>query len=57
MKNTFRKNYGVDNPMQSAEFRQKILGRKYIYDNKSFDSSDELALYIWMVDHKLAFEF
>lgn len=57
VKNTFRKNYGVDNPMQSAEFRQKILGRKYIYDNKSFDSSDELALYIWMVDHKLAFEF
>ena len=56
-KATNRKNFGVDNPMQSATFRKQILGRKYQYDGKSFDSSDELAMYIWLSDHKIPFEY
>lgn len=54
---TFRKNYGVDYPMLSADFRHNVLGRKYAYNGKSFDSSDELALYIWLNDHMLKFEY
>jgi hypothetical protein len=54
---TSRNNYGVDYPMQSSEFRKTVIGRKYLYDGVSFDSSDELALYIWLSDHRLKFEF
>lgn len=64
VKQTCLDQYGVENPFQSPEIKEKrkqtCLERygmyhapssKYIYDNQSFDSSWELALWIYAVDH------
>ena len=39
--------------MQSSEIRSKTIGKRYVYDDKSFDSADELAMYIWLKDNKV----
>lgn len=31
--------------------------KKYVYDNRFFDSSWEIAYYIWLKDHNIQFEF
>lgn len=49
--------YGVEYPIQSALFRRQILGKRYIYNNISFDSSDELKMYIWLKDNNIIFEY
>ena len=62
----FRKKYGVDNPGllyllpedKKAEFLEKYgidcyhpYGKKYLYDDELFDSSWELAYWIWCKDN------
>lgn len=56
---------GYDNPLHNPETIQKIIDKYgrigavkgYIYQNIHFDSSWELAYYIWLVDHKKQFVF
>lgn len=48
--------YGVPFPMQCKEIQDKCQ-RKYIYDSIYFDSSYELAYYIWLKDHNINFEY
>ena len=55
-KNTCLEKYGVENPMQIPELRKKTQ-HKYTYNNKNFDSSAELAYYIWLKDHNIDFEY
>lgn len=43
-------NWGVRNPFQVRRFRQKAA-KKYVYDQIGFDSSWELALWIYAKDH------
>lgn len=42
--------YGVDNVFQSSEIKKKC-SHKYYYDGEKFDSSWELALWIYAKDH------
>lgn len=65
----FQKNFlaktGYDNPLHNPETVQKIIDKYgrigavkgYIYSDIHFDSSWELAYYIWLVDHKKQFVF
>jgi len=54
---------GYDNPMHNPEIVQKVIDlygrvgavKGYWYQDKHFDSSWELALYIWLVDNKKQF--
>jgi len=46
--------YGVSNPDYSHEIRTKMR-QKYLYKNVGFDSSWELALYIWLEDSSVPF--
>lgn len=55
-KNTLKRKYGVEHPSQVPEI-QNNKESKYHYDNKCFDSSWELAFYIWLKDHKIRFEY
>ena len=59
-KKTFRatclQKYGVDHPSQCPEIQQK-MHFKYFYDNKFFDSSPEIAFYIWLKDNNKDFEY
>jgi hypothetical protein len=48
--------YGVKTPMQSPEIR-RAAQKRYFYDGMSFDSSAELALYIWLRDNNVDFEY
>lgn len=48
--------YGVENSMQSPEVRSKARSR-YFYDDAYFDSSWELAYYIWLKHNKKDFEY
>lgn len=48
--------YGVEHNSQVHEFRIKQQ-QKMIYNNICFGSSWELALYIWLKDHDIAFEY
>ena len=48
--------YGVEYPSQCQEIRRKQQSR-YLYDNVYFDSAPEIALYIWLKDHKIQFEY
>lgn len=48
--NTVQDKYGVDNVFQSHEIKKK-MSRRYYYDNERFDSSWELALWIYAKDH------
>ena len=53
---TCLKKYGVSNPTQCHDIRIKEQ-KKYLYNNINFDSSWELAFYIWHVDHNIDFEY
>lgn len=48
--------YGTENPTQCHDIRVKEQSR-YKYQNINFDSSWELALYIWLVDHSIDFQY
>ena len=56
IKATLLERYGVTNSMQSPLVRAKAH-KKYAYDNQQFDSSWELAYYIWLNDHNIDFVF
>lgn len=65
-KETWTKKYGVDNPMKDKNVVEKALESKHfeilkkrglIYNNIYFDSSWELAYYIWLKDHNISFEY
>ena len=55
-KNTCLEKYGVENPFQSNVCMHNAR-KRYLYDNKQFDSSWELAYYIWLKDHNIDFEY
>ena len=42
--------------MQASEI-QKKQRRRYIYNDKTFDSSSELAFYIWLDDNGIRFKY
>jgi hypothetical protein len=48
--------YGVEHPSQNREIRLKQQS-KYTYDSKSFDSAPEIALYIYLKDNNIDFEY
>lgn len=50
IKQVFLEKHGVENPSQVKEIQAK-KGRKYFYENIYFDSSWELALWIYAKDH------
>lgn len=50
------KKYGVKFITQTAEFQNKIHF-KYKFENINFDSSWELAYYIWLKDNNIVFEY
>lgn len=55
IKETNLKRYGCENPQQNAEIHSKTI-KHYKYDSKNFDSSWELAVYIYCVDHNIPIE-
>ena len=55
-KRTNIKRYGFENPMQNHKIFIKTLNR-YSYDGMRFDSSWELAYYIWLKDNNIEFEY
>lgn len=67
MKQTLKKKFGYEYPAQITEFKEKIKNTKDInnsptsykfkYKNTFFDSSWELAYYIWLEDHNINFEY
>jgi hypothetical protein len=48
--------YGVRNPLQCKEIRDKTK-KKYFYNDINFDSSWEIAFYIYLKDHHIRFEY
>ena len=48
--------YGVEYAMQSKEIFDKAHYH-YIFDHQSFDSSPEIAFYIWLKDNNIPFEY
>lgn len=56
MKAANRKNYGVDWPQQNKDFMRNMQ-KRYTYDGMNFDSSIELAVYIWCKDNHIEFEY
>lgn len=60
IKKTIKEKYGVDNISQNEEIKKikrKGLGKKYFYDNISFDSTWELALYFYLKYNNISFEY
>ena len=55
-KYTMKEKYGEINPDYIKEHLSKMHTR-YMFDNTKFDSSWELAYYIWLKDHNIQFEF
>ena len=53
---TILKNYGVTNPNYS-KIIQSYKTKHYYYNNIMFDSSWELAYYIWLKDNNINFEY
>lgn len=47
--------YGVENPQQNHEIHVRTM-KHYKYDSLNFDSSWELAVYIYCIDHKIHIE-
>ena len=47
---------GKNNPMSKYEYRIKTH-KHYFYDKRFFSSSPELALYIWLKDNNIKFEY
>lgn len=56
LKEIFKLRYGVEHPAQNHEICKKSKS-KYYYNNKYFDSSWELAMYIYLMDNKINFEY
>jgi len=56
IRETNRDLYGVDYPAQNPEIRKKWQ-KRYTFDGITFDSAPELAFYIWLRDHNIAFEY
>ena len=56
IKDTNLKKYGVEYAMQSHDVRVRSQMR-YTYDNKHFDSLPEIAMYVWLEDHDIPFEY
>lgn len=54
-KETWRKKYGVENPMQVDRIREKQQSAQYVYDDRKFDCSWEVYLYIYFKDHGVNF--
>ena len=50
IKNKLIERYGVEHPLQSPEIFKKVKS-KYVFENEHFDSSWELALWIYAKDH------
>lgn len=48
--------YGVKNAMQCSSILNKTK-QKYVYDNIHFDSKYEIALYIYLTDYNIDFEY
>lgn len=48
--------YGVKNALQYSEIRDRASFR-YQYDGRHFDSSPEIAFYIWLKDNGVEFEY
>lgn len=55
-KETCLRKYGVECPLQNVEIN-RLRPSKYLYDNENFDSSWELAYYIWLKDNNINFTF
>lgn len=53
---TCLRKYGVRNPAQNLEIRQKTERRHYRYNGINFDSSWELAVWIYFTDHNINIE-
>ena len=56
MKAANRKNYAVDWPQHNRDFMRNVQ-KRYTYDGISFDSSAELAVYIWCKDNTISFTY
>lgn len=56
IRNTCIHKYGVTTPMQNETIRAKAKA-KYNYNGIRFDSSWEIAFYIYLVDHHIRFEY
>lgn len=57
-KQSIKSKYGVENISQNEEIKKlkrKGLGKKYYFDNTSFDSTWELALYFYLKFNKINF--
>ena len=52
----YERRTGFRNPSHNPEVISKMRAR-YYYDGQRFDSSWELAYYIWLKDHNIPFEF
>ena len=52
IKQTNLKKFGVENPQQNREIQKKTLSH-YTYNNLNFDSSWELAVYIYCIDNNI----
>ena len=50
------KKYGYAYPMQNPEYRKQVQ-KRYKYNNFTFDSLPELAIYIWCKDHNIDFQY
>ncbi len=50
------KNFGYAWPSQCPAIRKKMC-RKYMYNGVMFDSSPEIAYYIWLTDHGIKFAY
>lgn len=53
---TMKEKYGVEHALQSKELRDRAR-KKYTYDGKNFDSSWEIAYYIYLTEHHIRFEY
>ena len=56
LKNVFVEHFGVSNPLKNHEIFKKSR-QKYWYDGRYFGSFAEIALYIWLKDNKIDFEY
>ena len=52
---TMQEKYGIVNAMESKDII-KSMRKRYTYDGKKFDSTWEIAFYIYLIDHKILFE-
>lgn len=55
IKETNLQKFGCENPQQNHEIHVKTM-KHYKYDSLNFDSSWELAVYIYCIDHKIHIE-